>query len=72
LGDGKNQPEGEQSRCLLGDGAVPLEEIVSALRAAGYNGYYDVELIGEEFEASDYPSLVAHAKQAFARLVEGR
>ena len=49
---------------------VPLEEIVSALRAAGYNGYYDVELIGEEFEASDYPSLVAHAKQAFARLVD--
>jgi sugar phosphate isomerase/epimerase len=72
LGDGKNQPDGEQSRCLLGQGTVPLEEIVSALRAAGYNGYYDVELIGEDIEASDYPSLVAHAKQAFARLVEGR
>jgi sugar phosphate isomerase/epimerase len=72
LGDGRDQPDGEQNRCRLGEGKVPLAEIVSALRAAGYNGYYDVELIGEEIEAADYPALVTHAKQAFARLVEGR
>ena len=45
---------------------MPLEEIVS-VRAAGYNGYYDVELIGEEIEASDYPSLVAHAETGIRR-----
>jgi sugar phosphate isomerase/epimerase len=72
LGDGKDAPDGEQNRCRLGEGGVPLEEIVSALRTAGYSGYYDVELIGEEFEPTDYASLVSHAKQAFAKLVEGR
>jgi len=70
LGDGKNPPEGEQSRCRLGEGSIPLGELVSALRGAGYNGYYDVELIGEEFDDADYASLVMHAKQSFARLVE--
>ena len=47
-----------------------LAEIVAALKAAGYDGYYDVELLGEELEAADYPSLLQHAKEAFGKLVE--
>ena len=50
---------------------VPLAEIVAALKAGGYNGYYDVELLGEELEAADYPSLLRHAKEAFEALVGG-
>jgi sugar phosphate isomerase/epimerase len=69
LGDGKDVPDGEQSRCRLGEGAVPLDEIVAALRSAGYNGFYDLELIGEEIEPIDYAELITHAKAAFARLV---
>jgi sugar phosphate isomerase/epimerase len=69
LGDARRPPEGEQNRCRLGDGAVPLREIVAELKAAGYNGYYDVELLGEELEATDYPSLLEHAKEAFGKLV---
>jgi len=69
LGDARQPPNGEQNRCRLGDGRVPLPEIVAALKAAGYNGYYDVELLGEEIEAHDYPSLLKHAKEAFAKLV---
>ena len=48
---------------------IPLKEIVAALKAAGYDGYYDVELLGEEIEPTDYQSLLEHAKTAFARLV---
>ncbi|NUQ65051.1 MAG: sugar phosphate isomerase/epimerase [Pirellulales bacterium] len=69
LGDAKQPPRGEQNRCRLGDGVVPLKEIVQALTAAGYDGYYDVELLGEEIESMDYPSLLDHAKQAFESLV---
>lgn len=68
LGDARQPPRGEQSRCLLGQGVIPLRSIVAAFQAAGYDGYYDVELLGEEFEAADYPSLLAHARQAFAEL----
>jgi len=69
LGDAGEPPSGEQNRCRLGEGVIPLREIVAALKTAGYNGYYDVELLGEEVETLDYQSLLQHAKKAFAELV---
>jgi sugar phosphate isomerase/epimerase len=69
LGDARRPPTGEQNRCRLGEGVVPLAEITATLKAAGYHGYYDVELLGEELEAADYASLLEHAKTAFAALV---
>ena len=60
---------GEQNRCRLGEGTIPLKQIVAALKAAGYDGYYDVELLGEEIEAADNHDLLEHAKQAFDDLV---
>jgi len=68
LGDATRPPQGEQNRCRLGDGGVPLRQIVCALQAAGYDGFFDVELIGEDIEALDYRSLLTHAKEAFAEL----
>ncbi len=69
LGDARCPPNGEQNRCRLGEGVVPLRQIVAALKSAGYEGYYDVELLGEEFETMDYQSRLEHAKKAFAELV---
>ncbi len=69
LGDAREPPCGEQNRCRLGEGSVPLSEIVSALTAAGYDGYFDVELLGEEVETDDYRGLLEHAREAFERLV---
>jgi sugar phosphate isomerase/epimerase len=71
LGDARCPPNGEQNRCRLGEGAVPLNEIVAALKAGGYDGYYDVELLGEEIEPADYRSLLEHSKKAFRTLVLG-
>ena len=69
LGDAKEPPRGEQNRCRLGEGVIPLEEIVTGLTAAGYAGFYDVELMGEEIEATDYQELLVQSKQAFAHLM---
>ena len=69
LGDAKLPPEGEQSRCRLGDGKIPLREIVAALADANYDGFYDVELMGEEIETADYSELLQQSKQAFAELL---
>lgn len=71
LGDARHPPIGEQDRCRLGQGSLPLGEIIRAMRAAGYHGYYDVELLGEEIESTDYRSLLLHAKQAFEAIVLG-
>jgi sugar phosphate isomerase/epimerase len=72
LGDARQPPCGEQNRCRLGEGVIPLTEIVAALAAAGYRGYYDVELLGEEIQPREYSALLVHAKQAYSRLLNGR
>lgn len=69
LGDARQPPQGEQNRCRLGEGCLPLREIVAALKSASYDGYYSVELLGEEIETSDYDDLLQHARSAFADLV---
>lgn len=69
MGDARRPPDGEQNRCPLGEGVVPLPQIMATLESLGYAGYYDVELLGEEFEAADYASLLQHAKDAFEKLM---
>ena len=70
LADGKTPIEQEQNRTRLGDGVVPLAEVIAALSAAGYNGDYDVELIGQEIEATDYRELLRHSKAVYGRLID--
>lgn len=69
LGDTRQPPNGEQNRCRLGEGIVPLRQIVATLKSAGYDGYYDIELLGEELETTEYNSLLDHAKKAFTELL---
>lgn len=65
LGDGKCPPEREQNRRCLGEEALPLSCMVKAFRQSGYQGYFDVELLGEEIEIRDYQQLLETSKQAF-------
>ena len=69
LGDGQRPRDRDQNRCRLGSGSIPLKEIVTALEAGGYRGHYDVELIGEEIEATDYQDLLKQSKRAFEDLL---
>lgn len=62
LGDGVQIPSGEQDRCLLGQGIVPIRQIVETLIEAGYDGFLDVELIGESVEQYDYPTLIRESR----------
>ncbi len=69
LGDAKCPPNGEQNRCCLGAGTVPLKQIVCELRKAGYDGFFDIELLGEDIEEVHYHAILEHAKDAFAKLM---
>jgi sugar phosphate isomerase/epimerase len=70
LGDAQQPPQGEPNRARLGQGRLPLAAAVQALERAGYSGYYDVEIIGEQVEQTCYKELIAQSKQAFAKLLE--
>lgn len=58
MGDSKVAPMGEQNRCLLGEGALPLAKIVHALESNDYAGVYEIELMGEEIEHIDYEDIL--------------
>ena len=64
LGDGKKIPVRDQNRCKLGEGSIPLTELITALCEAGYDGYYDIELFGEDLETVPYEELLADSMRA--------
>lgn len=68
LGDAKSPPSGEQNRCRLGEGVLPLKKILADLAAGGYSGWFDVELMGEDIESQNYEELVRHSQSAVAEL----
>lgn len=68
LGDRREPPSHEQNRCLLGDGEVPLSEIVGALTAGGYEGYFDVKLRGRDVEQHTYDDILKHSKSVIDRI----
>jgi sugar phosphate isomerase/epimerase len=65
LGDGREPPLGEPNRCPLGEGQIPLRQIVERILAAGYDGYFEVELLGEELESADYREIVRRSVETF-------
>ena len=64
LGDSRVPPAGEQNRCRLGEGTLPLSETIGQLLRGGYRGFWEVELLGEDVETTDYGELLAQTKQA--------
>jgi sugar phosphate isomerase/epimerase len=68
LGDSSSPPDHEHNRQPLGTGAIPLSNIIAALEAAGYQGYYDVELMGEEIEVANYHELLKNSQRVFTEL----
>jgi len=69
LGDSKKPPDREQNRHPLGEGNLPLAELIAGIKSTGYDGYYDVELMGEEIEAANYRDLLTSSKRAYERLI---
>jgi sugar phosphate isomerase/epimerase len=65
LGDAKSVPTGEQNRCMFGEGNLPVSTVVQTMESCGYQGYYEVELVGEDVEHYGYDRLL---KESFERL----
>jgi sugar phosphate isomerase/epimerase len=69
LGDARRPPMGEQNRCPLGEGVLPLADTVSRFNEAGYRGFYEVELLGEDLDTTDYADLVRGSQQAVTEML---
>lgn len=69
LGDAKAPPRGEPNRCQLGQGVLPLGDVVGALTEGGYEGCWEIELLGEDVEAEDYREIVVNSRAAVRDLL---
>lgn len=68
FGDAKSAPLGLQNRCLLGQGSLPIVEIVQTIERYGYEGYYEIELVGEDVEDYDYEHLLDASRTMLCNL----
>jgi len=55
-------------RVVIGDGDIPLRRLCAALADAGYEGWYDIELLGPAIEAEGYAAVVPRAVARFREL----
>ncbi|MCA9258844.1 MAG: sugar phosphate isomerase/epimerase [Planctomycetales bacterium] len=70
LGDRKTRRSIDLDRCPLGEGRVPLDALVQGLLEAGYQGDFDVELLGSEIELADYEQLLQSSLELFDRWLQ--
>lgn len=66
LGDARHAPLGEQNRCLLGHGRVPLARIIHAFQSHGYRGFYEIEVAGRDVEHLKYEQILGQARNIAA------
>jgi len=69
LGDRLTAHNIDHDRCQLGRGIVPLPEVICSLMEAGYTGDFDVELVGQDIEPSDYETLLSTSRHVFDELL---
>jgi len=58
------------NRLVPGDGDIPLERILGQVLAAGYDGCFDLELIGPRIDEEGYESACGRAVAALGDLLE--
>ena len=75
LGDRRGLHSNEQNRCPLGEGKLPLGDLVRLLIESGYQGDFDVELVGQDLQLCQYEELLECSKNWFEGIltpVQGR
>jgi sugar phosphate isomerase/epimerase len=58
-------------RCVPGDGDIPLDRILNWFDEAGYEGAFELELIGPQIEQEGYNSAIARAVENSTALLHG-
>jgi len=68
LSDAGVYPQSADDQLMLGEGQLPLSEIVEAFDRGGYDGFYEIGLCSEKAWKSDYESLIARCHSLFNQI----
>jgi sugar phosphate isomerase/epimerase len=58
------------NRSVIGDGDVPLERLLATLLDAGYDGLFDLEIIGPRIEAEGYLSATRRSLERLTEMLD--
>ncbi|HEY5886995.1 MAG TPA: TIM barrel protein, partial [Acidimicrobiales bacterium] len=58
-------------RLVPGDGDIPLARILSQLLAAGYDGAFELELVGPRIDAEGYGPAITRSVRYLSELLTG-
>jgi sugar phosphate isomerase/epimerase len=58
------------NRSVLGDGDIPLERLFAMLLDAGYEGAFDLEILGPRIEEEGYASAIARSLEKASEILE--
>ncbi|PQO48115.1 sugar phosphate isomerase/epimerase family protein [Blastopirellula marina] len=61
VGDRGSEPQEEPNRCLLGDGHLALEATIARLIQLGFEGPFDIELMGRDVQQLEYEQMLNHS-----------
>ena len=58
------------NRCAIGDGDVPVERLIRTLLEAGYEGPFDLEILGPRIEEEGYRTPIARSIERASEMLE--
>ena len=70
IGDYKIGSLSSPNRAVIGDGDIPLERLLKIILDAGYEGMFDLELIGPRIEAEGYLSATRRSLERATEILD--
>jgi len=58
------------NRCAVGDGDIPVERLLGMVLDAGYQGAFDLEILGPRIEAEGYPGPITRSLERASEMLE--
>jgi sugar phosphate isomerase/epimerase len=58
------------NRCAVGDGDIPVERLMAMMLDAGYEGVFDLEILGPEIEAEGYRAPIARSLERASEMLD--
>jgi sugar phosphate isomerase/epimerase len=58
------------NRSVIGDGDVPLERLLAIVLDAGYDGLFDLEIIGPRIEAEGHSSATCRSLERLTEMLD--
>jgi sugar phosphate isomerase/epimerase len=58
------------NRCAIGDGDIPVERLMAMMLAAGYEGAFDLEILGPRIEEEGYRAPIARSIERASEILD--